>query len=86
MADDKIDLRPKKRNISAGLERKCEGWILPRTVDTYDDLTRPSTKGAAKPLGLMAGAKAMKTLTLSFNCGCMLSAAKAWAEPWLKPI
>lgn len=40
-----------------------------------------STIGAARPGGLMAGARAIKTLIFSFNSGCMLKAANAWAVP-----
>lgn len=37
--------------------------------------------GVAKPDGLIIGASATKTLTLSLSSGCRLNAAKAWAVP-----
>lgn len=46
---------------------------------------RLSTTEAASPAGLMAGARAMKTLIFSLSGGWMLRAANAWAVPWLKP-
>lgn len=53
---------------------------------TYEAFINQSTMGAARPAGLIAGARAMKTLTFSFSSGCILRAAKACAVPWLKPM
>lgn len=48
---------------------------------THDAFISPSTTGAARPGGLIAGANAMKTLTFSLSPGWILSAAKACAVP-----
>lgn len=42
---------------------------------------RASTIGLYKPAGLIAGAKAINTSTLSFKAGCMLKVANACAVP-----
>lgn len=81
--DDKIDLRPKKRNMSVGL---VEWEIFQRAghsqqQNTHEVFIRPSTIGAASPAGLRAGAKAINTSIFLFNWGWILRAAKAWAVP-----
>ena len=44
---------------------------------TYDAFMSPSTTGADRPGGLIAGARATKTSTLVFKEGHILKAAKA---------
>ena len=84
-ADERIDFRPKKRNNKVGLKLSVN-FSQYRRSTAYEAFMSPSTNGAASPGGLMAGANAMKTLTFSLSPGWMLSAAKAWAVPWLNPI
>lgn len=45
-----------------------------------------STMPFLKPAGDMAGARPMKTLTLSFSFGCIESVAKACAVPCENPM
>jgi hypothetical protein len=49
-------------------------------------LTNESTIEELRPPGDMAGARAMKTSTLSLSVGWMDRVANAWAVPWLKPM
>lgn len=53
---------------------------------THECLAMVSRMEVAKPGGLMIGARATKTWSLSLSDGWMLNAAKACAVPWLKPI
>lgn len=91
------DLRPGRGGAEDGFapeeeekERGSWGRIsdckLTRGGETYDDFINPSTIGAARPAGLIAGASAMNTFTFWLSWGCMLSAAKACAVPWLNPM
>ena len=68
-------LRPNRRKTIAG-----EAFMNASTIG----LERPSVSTTVKllsPFGLMAGARAMNTLTLRFNWGWIDKAAKAWAVP-----
>ena len=66
------------------LSRLCRPKARNKT--SGDALTKASTTPFRRPAGDIAGASAMKTLTLSFNRGCVESAAKAWAVPWENPM
>lgn len=82
VAEDKIDLRPKKRKSNVGLDKAMsfERYKCKR-ITTHEAFMSPSTIGAERPGGLMAGAKAINTLTFSLRPGCILRAANAWAVP-----
>ena len=49
--------------------RQTIEMVIPHecSEQTYDDFIRPSTMGAANPAGLIAGARAIKTLTFSLS-------------------
>ena len=52
-----------------------------KNITSGEALTRASTKPLLRPEGAIAGARAMKTSTLSLRSGCIASAAKACAVP-----
>ena len=79
-AEERIALRPKTRYRRVGLgiyELGYSEW----QCCTYEAFINPSTTDAANPGGLIAGARAMKTLTFWLSWGRIDKAAKAWADP-----
>ena len=62
--------------------------LLPksRKITSGDALIKASTIPLERPAGDMAGAKAIKTSTLSLRRGCIESVAKACAVPCEKPM
>jgi len=71
VADDKMDFRPKKRNKSVGLRRSKKGTSGTEDLEkvTHEAFISPSTIGAERPGGLIAGARAINTLIFSFSPG-----------------
>jgi hypothetical protein len=51
-----------------------------------DALTRALTMPFDRPVGDMAGARAMNTFTWLLSFGWTARLAKAWAVPWEKPM
>lgn len=68
------------------VELKIDRRPKSRKSTCGDALTSASTTPLNSPAGDMAGANAMKTLTLSLSFGWIASAAKACAVPCENPI